>query len=112
MSPRNRRLIPMPTRRAAPPPEFEPVTIAAPRRPHWTDNLAAKIRTTPPWVLFAWLAVAAVIYAFFGRLVLFIAAIVLLVRGWWYLTNRFPRTMIVINFFLAALLGGGRRRRW
>ena len=54
MSPRKRRLVPMPTRRAAPPPEFE---LAAPLRSHWSDNLAAKIRATPPWVLFAWLAV-------------------------------------------------------
>ena len=110
---RNRRLVPMPTRRAAPPPpEFEPATIAAPLRSHWSDNLAAKIRSTPPWLLFAWLAATAVVYAFFGRLVLFIAAVVLFVRLWWYLTNRFPRTMIVVNFFIAALLGGGRRRRW
>ena len=114
MSPRKRRLVPMPTRRAAPVAraEFEPVTIAAPRRSYWADGLAARIRATPPWVLFAWLATTAVAYAFFGRLILFIAAVVLFVRLWWYLTNRFPRTMNVVNFFIAALLGGGRRRRW
>jgi hypothetical protein len=103
MSPRNRRLVPMPIKRAA---------INEPPPPHWTDNLATKIRATPPWVLFAWLAVTAVVYAFFGRLVLFITAVVLLIRGWWWATNRFPRTMIIINFFLAALFSGGRRRRW
>ena len=29
---------------------------ALPRRAHWSDNLAAQIRATPPWILFAWLA--------------------------------------------------------
>lgn len=113
MSPRKRRLVPMPTRRTAPVvrAEFEPATIAAPLRSHWSDNLAAKIRSTPPWVLFAWLAVTAVSYSFFGRLILLIAAIVGIVRGWWWLSMRFPRTMIVINSIVAALLSGRRRRR-
>jgi hypothetical protein len=110
----HRRLVPMPTKRAAPPPA-PPAAIAlatdrAPARLHWTDNLAAKIRATPPWLLFAWLAATAVVYAFFGRLILLIVGLVLLVRGWLWLSLRFPLTMMFVNSFIAALLRSGRRR--
>jgi hypothetical protein len=44
-------------------------------------------------------------------LALTITIVVLLVRGWIWLSMRFPRTMLFINSFIAALLGG-RRRRW
>jgi hypothetical protein len=117
----NRRLVPMPTRRAAALPVFEneyapaapgEVVTAAPRRAHWSDNLAAKIRSTPPWVLFLWLAATAVIYAYVGKLILFIIAAVLFVRGWIWLSWRFPMTMIFVNTFISALMSNGRRRRW
>ena len=88
---------------------------APPRRAHWSDNLAAKIRGTPPWVLFAWLAATAVVYAYAGKLILAVAAIVLLVRGWWWLNGRFPQMMFCINAFLTGFARGllsGRRRRW
>jgi hypothetical protein len=39
--------------------------------PHWTDNLAAKVRATPAWVLFAWLIATAAIYYAFGGYILF-----------------------------------------
>ena len=65
--------------------------------PHWADNLAAKIRATPPWVLFMWLALTAIIYAYVGKPILFIVAVVLLVRGWVWLTYRYPRTMITTS---------------
>jgi hypothetical protein len=117
----NRRLVPMPTRRAAPPPVFEPeyepvqeyeprVIAAPPQRPHWSDDLAAKIRATPPWILFTWLAATAVVYAYVSKLILFIVGLVLFVRGWWWLSMRFPVTMTFINYFIVALLRGGRRR--
>ncbi len=78
------------------------------RASRWTDNLVAKIRYTPPWVLFA-----AVVYAYVGKLILFIIAVALFVCGWIWLSWRFPMTMIFVNSFIAALLGGGRgRRRW
>ena len=115
----NRRLVPMPTRRAAPPPVFEPEyepeyePVAAPRRraSRWTDNLAAQIRNTPPWVMFMWLAATAIVYAYVGKLILFIVGFVLFIRGWVWLSMRFPLTMLFANSFIAALLGGGRQRR-
>jgi hypothetical protein len=45
-------------------------------------------------------------------LALVIVGLVLLVRGWIWLSMRFPWSMIFINSFIAALLGGGRRSRW
>ena len=116
----NRRLVPMPTRRAVPaPPAFEPVykyepeyePVAAPRRSRWDNGLAAKIRSTPPWVLFLWLALTAAVYAYVGKLILFIIGFVLFVRDRVWLSMRFPLTMLFANSFIAALLGGGRQRR-
>ena len=43
-------------------------------------------------------------------LILFIAATVLLVRGWIWLSVRFTLTMMVITRLIAALPGGRRRR--
>jgi hypothetical protein len=40
---------------------------------------------------------------------LLIAGFVLLVRGWIWLSMRFPRTMLFINIFIFALLGARRR---
>lgn len=74
------------------------------------DGLAAKIRMTPPWMLFAWLAATAVLYAYFGHLILFIAGVVIVVRCWYWLSLRFPWTMTFVNFFIGALLSGGRGR--
>lgn len=75
----------------------------------WTDNLAAKIRATPPWLLFAWLAISAVSYAYLGRLILLIFAVTLIVRLWWWASMRYD-FMIWVNLLIAAMCG--RRRRW
>ena len=53
----------------------------APMRTHWSDNLAAKIRATPPWVLFLWLAVTAVAYAYVGKLVVIAFLVWLAIKG-------------------------------
>ena len=115
----NRGLVPMPTRRAAPPPVFEPEyepeyePVAAPRRraSRWTDNLAAKIRNTPPW------GDVHVAGSHCDRLCLcrqadpvhcWLRAVH--TRGVW-LSMRFPLTMLFANSFIAALLGGGRQCR-
>ena len=45
-------------------------------------------------------------------LALVITGFVLSVRGWVWLSGRFPMTMIFVNSFIAALLGGRRRRGW
>lgn len=95
MSARNRRLVPMPAERRA----SAPVAAIAP------SGLKA-------WHCFAFLIVTAITYYYVGALVLLIAAVDGLVRGWWYLTNRFPRTMTAVNLFIAALCNSGRRRRW
>jgi hypothetical protein len=36
--------------------------------------------------------------------------VVLIVRGWLWLSFRFPWTIYFINLIIAALIGGGRRR--
>jgi hypothetical protein len=61
--------------------------------------------------LFAWLVATAVVYAYVGKLLLFIVAIVALVKGWVWISWRYPRTMFFFNSFLSGLIGG-RRRRW
>ena len=66
MSPCNRNLTPMPT------------TIAPPGLKFWH--------------CFAFLIATAVAYFYVGKLILFIAAIIGLVRGWWWLSFRFPKT--------------------
>jgi hypothetical protein len=50
--------------------------------PHWTDNLAAKVRATPAWVLFAWLIATAAIYYAFGGYILFGFATGILIGLW------------------------------
>lgn len=107
----NRRLVPMPTKRKARvvTDRILPVERVAPSRQHWTDGLAAKIRNTNPWILFGWLAITAVVYAYAGKLVLLILGVVLLWRGWMFLCRRHPRTAWFIFWFLRGLLGGRRR---
>jgi hypothetical protein len=63
------------------------------------------------WHVFAFLIATAVACYYAGKLILFVAAIVCIVRGWWWLSLRFPKTMIFVNFVLSAMLGG-RRQRW
>ena len=95
----NRRLVPMPARHRS-----RRKAVAAPTATIAPSNLKS-------WHYFPFLIVTALIYYFVGKLILFIVGIVLLVRGWVWLTFRFPLTMSFINFFIAALLSGGRRRR-
>lgn len=65
-----------------------------------------------PWAEFTFLIVTAVACYYARNLILVIAGLVLIVRGWWWLTCRFPKTMTFVNYFLAGLIGGRRRRRW
>jgi hypothetical protein len=67
----NRNLVPMPTRR----------TVR-------TEHLAP-LKT---WHCFAWLVVTAIVYYYLGKLILFVAAIVLLVNRWVWFCRRYPRT--------------------
>jgi hypothetical protein len=65
------------------------------------------------WHCFAVLIVAAVLVAYrLHYIILIIAALVLIARGWVWLCCRFPRTMIILNAVIAGLLSGGRRGRW
>ena len=82
-----------------------------PMRTHWSDNLAAKIRATPPWVVFLWLALTAVLYAYVGKLVVIAFLFWLAIRGWIWFCGKYPRTALFVFAFLQGLLGG-RRRRW
>jgi hypothetical protein len=107
MSARNRRLVPMPTR----------------EKPRARKTLKIQLATTiaaPPiapsglkaWHCFAFLIVTAVAWYYAGPLILVVAGFVLFVRGWIWLSVRFPLTMTFVNSFIAALLSGRRRRRW
>ncbi|MEY9227723.1 hypothetical protein ABIF66_008838 [Bradyrhizobium japonicum] len=65
------------------------------------------------WHAFAFLiTVAVLIHYRMHYLILIVAALVLIVRGWAWLCCRFPRTMIVVNAIIIGLLSGGRRGRW
>ena len=103
----NRRLVPMPAKRHQRLSEMPAVQRDKPAPP----TLADKVRATPVWILFAWLIATAVVYHLAGKLILFGFAIGLIIRGWIWLSERFPRTMVLVNFFSAELLRSGRRRR-
>lgn len=62
------------------------------------------------WHAFAFLIVTAVLWYYAGKLILVIAGLVLFFRLWWFLCERYPRTMFTITAFLSGLLGSGRRR--
>lgn len=66
------------------------------------------------WPYFAFLILVAVmIYLKLHYLVVLIAAVVLFMRGYLWLCDRYPRTMVFMTSFLMGLLGrGGRRGRW
>jgi hypothetical protein len=64
------------------------------------------------WHCFALLiAVATLVHYRLHYIILLIAAVVLLVRGYLWLCVRYPRTMFFVSAFLSSLLGR-RRRRW
>ena len=65
--------------------------------PHWSDNLAAKIRATPPWVVFLWLALTAVLYAYVGKLAGFAFLFWLAIRGWIWFCGKYPRTALFVS---------------
>jgi hypothetical protein len=102
----NRRLVPMPPNkpRARKTPKIQPVTTIA-ASPVAPSGLKA-------WHCFAFLIVTAVAWHYAGPLILVIAGFVVFVRGWVWLSVRFPLTMAFVNSFIAAMLGGRRRRRW
>jgi len=96
----SRRLVPMPPRkprRPAKAPKAKPAGALAP------SGLKS-------WHAFAFLIVTAIAWYYVGRLILFVVAVVLFIRGWLWLNFRFPKTFIFINYFIAALLRSGRRR--
>jgi len=62
-----------------------------------------------PWHCFAFLIVTAIALYYAKWPILIIAAIIGIVRGWTWLTYRFPRTMTAVNLILAELLRSGRR---
>ena len=113
---RNRRLVPMPRKRAASPlPPFEApaVPVLSTPPPLQVQPPQSLLMQDFPYILL--LAGAALAWIFLKPwfvLALVIVGLVLLVRGWIWLSMRFPWTMIFINSFIAALLGGARRRRW
>jgi hypothetical protein len=117
MSTRQRRLVPMPREkpRARKTPKIQPAaTIAAPRLKAPLALPASPIAPSglKAWHCFAFLIVTAVAWHYAGPVILVIAGFVLFVRGWVWLSVRFPLTMFFVNSFIRALLGGRRRRRW
>ena len=63
------------------------------------------------WHLFVWLIITAVLIHYrLHYVILLIAALVVLMRGYLFLCGRFPLTMLFVTAFLRRLLGGGRRR--
>jgi len=58
-----------------------------------------------PMMYFAFLIVAAVLWYYAGPPLLVLAAIVLFFIGYWWLCERFPRTMITLTGFIMGLLG-------
>ena len=106
----------MPSKRAASPlPPFEApaVPVMSTPPPLQVQPPQSLLMQDFPYILL--LAGAALAWIFLKPwfvLALVIVSLVLLVRGWIWLSMRFPWTMIFINSFIAALLGGGRRRRW
>ena len=115
---RNRRLVPMPTQTEGPDARnnsSETNWVVRASKPiadqaAWTPPAPPTFRTA--WPHFAWLVGAGIVYYFFGKLILLIAAVVALIRGYLWLCWRFPRTMLFVTAFLKGLLGRGRRRRW
>lgn len=115
---RNRRLVPMPTQTEGPDVRnnsSEANWVVRASKPiadqaAWTPPAPPTFRTA--WPHFAWLVGAGIVYYFFGKLILLIAAVVALIRGYLWLCWRFPRTMLFVTAFLKGLLGRGRRRRW
>jgi MFS superfamily sulfate permease-like transporter len=63
------------------------------------------------WPYFLWLILTAVALYYAKWPLLILAALVLFFRGYWWLCERYPRTMFTITVFLNALFGG-RRGRW
>jgi hypothetical protein len=122
---RNRRLVPMPTARARhkplfsvahntpellpPPPTVPPLQVPRPA----TRPGRSTLKEDAPYI---WAFIALCAFWYYAQpwfyFALFIAAVVLLLRGGLWLSRRFPMTMYFVNCFIAALLGGGRRRRW
>jgi hypothetical protein len=99
----NRRLVPMPTRKA-------PAPTPAPR----VVAQAAPLPAMKNWHAFAFLIVTAIAYYYLKWPILIIAAIDGFVNGWIWLSYRFPKTMWFVSAFLSGFLRGmmgGRRRR-
>ena len=114
---RNRRLVPMPTRRAPrSPPEFdEPVLIRHPpvinHPPHaWHHQVPYpyRFKWDDGWIFIAFLAAGGFAFKPLWLLAGFIAFLRCVV----WCSFRFPLTTVFFTAFFSGLLGGGRRRRW
>lgn len=102
----NRRLVPIPPRkrlRAVERPLLPPARRAVPplRWPLSRADGAALLIT---------MAALGALWPL-RHMIILIAASFFVIRGWWLLTWRYPRTMTFVNLVLIALLSGSRRRR-
>jgi len=55
------------------------------------------------WPLFVWLIATAIVYAYIGKLVLLVAAIYFLFKGWMWLGRRHPHVAWFIIGFIRGL---------
>ena len=90
----NRRLVPMQTKRSAPPP---PAPQTAP------------LPGMKTWHAFAFLIITAVALYFAKWPILLIAALIGFFRGLFWLGERYPRTMFIILAIVRGLMGGRPR---
>jgi hypothetical protein len=116
----NRRLVPMPTRRAPrPSPPFdEPVFVEhEPVISHEHRNEMRCWNRVPYPYRFkwdgAWLFVLFLVAGGFAfKLLWVLAGFIAILRVGVWLSFRFPLTMVFFTAFISGLLGGRRRRRW
>jgi hypothetical protein len=111
MSARSRRLVPMPTRRAARPEpvlvEHEPVVNHPLHAWHHTVPYPYRFKWDGPWLFVLFLFAGGFAFSPLWLLAPFIACLRCLV----WLCFRFPLTMMFFTAFISGLFGG-RRRRW
>jgi hypothetical protein len=127
----NRRLVPMPTRRRheplfsvarnspelLPPSEPPGPTVPPPLQVQqpWLQPGAklgpSTLKEDAPYIL-AFLTLAALWWWAkpLFEVALLISAFLLMIHGWYKLSNRFPKTMYFINVMLLVLMGGRGRR--
>jgi hypothetical protein len=113
----DRRLVPMPQPRKpvskpslSKPPTVPPLQVQQPWLQPGSKLRPSTLKEDAPYI-WAFIALCAVWYWLnpLFYLGLFIALFALFVRGWLWLSFRFPLTMYFINLLLATLIRGGRR---